>query len=125
MDIAAAVLTREGLVESRIGRVARDNKRSSLMDGFDQFESKVGDTFSARCRTDDEELEGRVITLGGDAIAAVEVGHDSSASGQSSHEQHVFLGGRLRERENGLQEGRQVGSIHVRHDVEVGLLLRV
>ena len=124
MDVAAAVLTREGLVESRIGRVARDNKRSSLMDGFDEFEGEVGDTLSARRRTNDEELEGRVIALGGDAIAAVEVRHDSSASGQSSHEQHVFLGGRLRERENGLQERRQVSHIHVRHDVEVSLLLR-
>ena len=95
------------------------------MDGFDEFEGEVSDTLSARRRTDDEELEGRVIALGGDAIAAVEIRHDSSASGQSSHEQHVFLGGRLRERENGLQERRQVGFVHVRHDVEVSLLLRV
>lgn len=47
MDIAASVLTRQRLVESGIGRIARDDQRHLLMNGFNQFEGKVRDTFTA------------------------------------------------------------------------------
>ncbi len=61
MDIAATVLFGERLVESRVRRIARDDERHLLMNRFDEFEGKVGDTLSASRRTDDEELEVRVV----------------------------------------------------------------
>ena len=49
MDVTTAMLLRQGLVERRIGGIARDDERCGFMNGFDEFESKVRNTFSACC----------------------------------------------------------------------------
>ena len=81
VDVPAAVLFGERLVESRIGSIAGNDKRCNFMDRFDEIEGKVRDAFSAGCRAHDKELQVRVITLGGDAVLAVEVRHTRARGG--------------------------------------------
>ena len=77
MDISATVLTGECLVEGGIGRISRDDDGCGFMDGFDQFEGEVRYTFAAGGRSDDEELEVRVIAFGGYTITTIDVGQDA------------------------------------------------
>ena len=86
MDIAAAVLTRQRLVESRVRRISGDDQRHLVVNRFDELEGKVRDTFSASCRADDKELQVRVVAFGGDAVLDIEVGHNTSARYERGHQ---------------------------------------
>ena len=50
VDIAAALLFGERLVESRVRRIARDDEGIRLVNGFDEFEGKVRNTSLGKLR---------------------------------------------------------------------------
>ena len=85
VDITAALLFGERLVESRVRSIARDDEGIRLVNRFNEFESKVGDTFSASRRTDDKELQVRVIAFGTDTVLEIKVREHARARGKCAH----------------------------------------
>ena len=86
VNIAPTLLTRKGLVESGVRRISRDDERHLLVNGFDEFEGEVSDTFATGSRADDKELDVRVVLFASDAVLEIEVREHAGARGKRCHE---------------------------------------
>ena len=122
--ISAAVLALQSAIESRVGRIAGNDQRLSLVYTADQIECQISDTLAASGRTDDEALQVGVIAFAGQSVAEIEVRQATARSGQQREQENVAFGVRLCERHNGLDHSRQRFRRNVFGDVQILLCLR-
>ena len=86
MDVPAAVLTLQLLVETRVRRVTGDNQRLRFVYFANQLQRQVRDTLAASCRTDDKALKVRIVLLARQSVAEIKIRHAASRRCQQRHQ---------------------------------------